>query len=147
MFYNNVKKGINQYKKTQIMTADKGELVNMLYVGSIKFLNTAKSAIEDKKYDLANKALVRVQRILVELMLGLNPKANEIAKNLYSLYDYMHYRLIEANVHKNNEFVDEVIELLSDLQSTWDEALKKNKIHKTDKRTYANSEGGLNIIG
>ncbi len=144
MFYNNVKTGANQYKKTQIMTADKGELVNMLYVGSIKFLKTARTAIEDKKYDLANKALVRVQRILVELMLGLNPKANEIAKNLYSLYDYMHYRLIEANVHKNNEFVDEVIELLSDLQSTWDEALKKNK---TDKRASSNSEGGLNIIG
>lgn len=144
MFYNNVKNGANQYKKTQIMTADKGELVNMLYVGSIKFLGTAKSAILEEKYDLANKALVRVQKILIELMLGLNPSANEIAKNLYSLYDYMHYRLIEANVHKNIDFVNEVIELLSDLQATWEEALKKSK---EDKRAMNPVEGGLNIVG
>lgn len=48
------------------------------------------------------------QDIINELMVSLNPEAGEIATNLYSLYDYMQRRLIEANLKKEIEPVKEV---------------------------------------
>ena len=142
MFYGK-NRGIEQYRRNQILTADKSELVNMLYKGSIRFLKTSIDAIKDKKFDLANKGLVRVQKILMELMLSLNPEANEIAKNLYALYGFMHRRLIEANVKKDIEIVEEVKGFFEELQKTWEEAMEKEK----ENRRQQMRPTGLNIVG
>ena len=143
MYYKN---GLEQYRRNQILTADKSELVSMLYKGSINFLNIGINAIKEKKYDLANKALVRVQRILMELMVSINPQSNEIAKNLHALYGFMHRRLIEANIKKDIEIVEEVKSFFVELQETWEEAMQKEKESKSPPQAV-NQGGGLNLVG
>ncbi len=39
----------DKYKEIQIKTASQGKLIVMLYDGAIKFLNSAKEAIEQKR--------------------------------------------------------------------------------------------------
>ena len=40
------------------------------------------------------------------------------------IYEYLHRRLVEANINKNVEILDEVLELVTQLRDSWEEALK-----------------------
>ena len=94
----------NQYKKASIQTASQGKLILMMYDGAIKFINFAIENMPAKKYDVVNTNIIKAQDIITELMLALNMEVGgEIAKNLYSLYDYMNRRLVESNIKKNPE--------------------------------------------
>lgn len=116
----------DKYKNMQIQTATPGQLILMLYEGAIKFCKLAKKGIEEKNLMDANKYLIKVQDIITELMISLDMKAGgEIAKNLYSLYDYMLRRLLDANIKKSAEIVDEVQGLIEELKDAWAEAVKK----------------------
>lgn len=122
--------GINnpyeQYKNTQIQTATPGQLIMMLYQGAIKFCKISKISIEEKDLIKANKYLIKTQDIVTELMLSLDMKSGgDIAKNLSSLYEYMNRKLLEANMKKEIEPINEVQHLLEELENAWREAVKK----------------------
>ncbi|MCX7821009.1 MAG: flagellar export chaperone FliS [Brevinematales bacterium] len=127
--------GYRNYKEVEIETASGLKLVVMLYSGAIKFLNIAKEAIFSKKLDIANNNIIKAQDIITELMTSLNFEAGEIAHNLYSLYIYMNRRLLEANLEKNPEIINEVIKLLNILKEAWEEILKNQKDVIQDKKT------------
>ncbi|NLK62868.1 MAG: flagellar export chaperone FliS [Fusobacteria bacterium] len=116
----------DKYKTTQIQTATPGQLILMLYQGAIKFCKISKISIEDKDFIKANKYLIKVQDIITELTISLDMKSgSEIAKNLSSLYEYMNRKLLEANIKKDIEIISEVQSLLEELESAWQEAVKK----------------------
>lgn len=113
-----------QYKENAILTASPEELVLMLYNGIIRFIEEAKGAIEKKDYMAANNSIQRAQDIITELMLTLDMNY-DISKNLYSLYDYMLRRLIDANVKKDVTILEEVKGFVIELRDTWSVALNK----------------------
>lgn len=116
------------------MTATPEELTLMLYNGAIKFVNIAKLSIEDKNIKKAHEALIRAQDIITELNATLNMDY-EISKNLRSLYEFMLDQLVDANIKKEIEPLDEVLELLTELRDTWKEVIVKVK-----KTRYANRQ-------
>src|SRR5207302_3749451 len=109
--------GYQQYKELQVQTAGSAELILLLYQGSIKFLNRARLAIDDRDVEAAHNALIRSQDIILELNRALDQSAGTVATNLARLYDYMYRRLVHANVHKDGTVVDEVTGLLRELLS------------------------------
>jgi flagellar protein FliS len=113
-----------QYKENAILTASPEELVLMLYNGIIRFIEEAKGTIEKKDYMAANNSIQRAQDIITELMLTLDMNY-DISKNLYSLYDYMLRRLIDANVKKDVTILEEVKGFAIELRDTWSVALNK----------------------
>ncbi|WHE06682.1 flagellar export chaperone FliS [Thermoanaerobacterium thermosaccharolyticum] len=113
-----------EYKRNSIMTASPEELVMMLYNGIIRFVNEAKQAIDDKNIEGAHNSITRAQDIVLELMSTLDMQY-DISKNLYSIYDYISRRLIEANLKKDKVALDEVESLVSDLKDTWGKAMDK----------------------
>jgi flagellar protein FliS len=108
-----------RYRQTQIQTAGQLDLIIMMYDGAIRFINQAKKALADKEFIPANKAMQRAQDIIDELNISLNPEAGEIAANLRNLYLFINRRLIEANVKKDGEILDEALKLLTTLRSSW----------------------------
>lgn len=108
-----------RYRQTQIQTASPLDLIIMMYDGAIRFINQAKKALAEKKFAPANNALQRAQDIIDELNINLNPEAGEIAANLRNLYLFINRRLIEANVKKDGEILDEALKLLTTLRSSW----------------------------
>lgn len=106
------------------MTASPEELVMMLYNGIIRFVNEAKQAIDDKNIERAHNSITRAQDIVLELMSTLDMQY-DISKNLYSIYEYLSRRLIEANLKKDKVALDEVESLVSDLKDTWGKAMDK----------------------
>ncbi|NLM24522.1 MAG: flagellar export chaperone FliS [Firmicutes bacterium] len=113
------------YKKTQVSTASQGELVVMMFDGAIKFSNQAKEMINQSKIAEAHEKLIRAQDIVSELSAALNMDTGEIAKNLYQLYDYINNLLVQANIKKDVEILDQAIQLLTELRDTWRQVVAK----------------------
>ena len=117
---------VNPYNKVvdnTIMTASREDLTLMLYEGAIKFCNLSVSAIEKKETEKAHNYIIRVQDIVRELQITLD-RQFEISAQFDSLYDYMYTRLVDANVSKDTEVVNEVRDLFRGFRDAWKEAIK-----------------------
>lgn len=102
------------------------EITSLLYEACHNNLSSALAAINEKEYIDANLNLKKANDILHRLGGGLNYEAGIIADQLDALYNYMADKVIEANFEKNAEKVKEVIHILEQLMSAWNEALKNN---------------------
>lgn len=109
----------DSYKETQIKTANQGRLIIMLYDGAVKFLKSAKDSLKNNEIEESHNKITRAQDIIMELLLSLNMEAGDIAIKLYNLYLYMNKRLMESNVYKTLEPIDEVLGMLNELRDVW----------------------------
>jgi len=82
--------------------------------------------------DLANQYNIRVQDIISELIITLN-RDIPISAQLLTLYEYMHYRMVEANIRKDVSILNEVEDMFIQFRDTWKEAMLLVK--KGDVRT------------
>ena len=110
---------LNAYKKNQINTASSEQLVLMLYDGARKFIKRAIKSIQDGDMQSAHHNLIRSQNIVAELRAGINFEAGEIATNLFQLYTYMHSRLIQANLKKDSQYAQEVLDMIEKVRGAW----------------------------
>jgi len=135
----------NQYKLTEINTANQGKLIVMLYDGAIKFINIALSNMDVKTYDLVNTNILKAQDIITELLLSLNMKeGGEISSNLFNLYLYFKKRLLEANIQKSSDILQEVLNHLTILRESWDKISAKETPADS---TNINKKGSFSIEG
>lgn len=116
----------DKYRNNAINTATKEELTLMLYDGAVKFCNQALAAMEASDHIKANETIRKVQNIVREFQITLDKK-HEIANQLDQLYDYIHRRLVEANLKKDIEILTEARDHLRSLRDTWKEAMKLAK--------------------
>jgi len=136
----------NQYKTTQITTANQGKLIVMLYDGAIKFLTIALDNMEPKKYDIVNNNIIKAQDIITELLLSLNmDEGGEISRNLFSLYMYFKKQLLEANIKKDPAIITHVLKLLKEMREAWDQ-ISANET-RSDKNMNIGSKGSFSIEG
>lgn len=117
------KQGYNQYKQNSIYTASPEELTLMLYNGLIKFIMKAQLSISKSDIEGANGNILRSQAIVTELAATVDEKY-EISTSLIALYDYMNRRLIEANMKKNSEILEEVLTYAKQFRDTWEQAMR-----------------------
>ncbi|HHY92778.1 MAG TPA: flagellar export chaperone FliS, partial [Firmicutes bacterium] len=105
-----------KYKEMQVTTASPGQLLLMLYDGGIRFCREAEVALTAGRLEEGHRLLLRAQDVVTELRSTLNLEAGPVAHNLDSLYEYMQRQLIEANIRKAAQPVQEVAELLAGLR-------------------------------
>jgi flagellar protein FliS len=110
------------YKQNAINTSSPGDLTLMLYNGCLKFIKLAKIAMEKNDVKQRNINLMKAQNIINELMITLDMNI-EISKEMLPLYDYMHRRLVDANIQNSVEIVEEVETFVLDFRNTWKEAM------------------------
>jgi len=113
------------YLRSKILNASPMELVLILYDGAIASCTRARELFGAKRRAETCEALIRAQNMVRELRNSLDMSCGEIAHGLYRLYGYMIQRLVEANVQRRRESIDEVLEMLLELKTTWVEALDK----------------------
>jgi len=118
----------NQYRENSILTASPEELTLMLYNGLVKFIMRALDAVEKNRIEEAHSNIVRAQDIVQEFMLTLDRKY-PVAASLELIYDYMLRRLIEANIRKDAEILNEVLNMARQMRDTWEQAMKLAKQH------------------
>ncbi len=123
----------NEYLKNKVMTATPGELTLMLYEGAVKFGNISIKAIEDGDMETAHTNIIKVQNIIDEFRRTLDFKY-PVAQDFENVYRYLSQRLIEANIHKDKDIMEEVVKHLRSMRDNWKEVMKKAAAERASKQ-------------
>ncbi len=112
---------MDQYLESKIISAKPEELTLMLYEGLVKFIKKAQINLDMKNIEQVNYNVMRAQAIVDELRNTLNMEI-PLSENMDSMYEYLSYKLVMANVDKNPLTFDEALIVAEDFRETWKEA-------------------------
>ena len=134
---------LNSYKETKVTTATQSKLIIMLYDEAIRRIDIAiEAVVENKPKDVSHNAYVKSQACISELMVSLDfDKGGEIAKNLFSLYNYFNKELLDANTHGKTDKAVAVRDLMKELRASWVAISGKTQYETSKDRV------GINIAG
>ena len=117
------------YQQNSVNTASPGELTLMLYNGCLKFITLAKKAMKAGNVQDKNTNLIKAQNIIHEFMVTLNMDI-KVSEELMVMYEYIHRRLVEANVKSDETILEEVEGLVTELRDTWKQVIQLNRQQK-----------------
>ena len=118
---------IEQYQRSQVSGMSQRELILMLYSGAIRFLNEARDAINQERFDRSWTKLDRARKIVLHLYSTLNMDAGQIAKDLAALYSYIVEQICVANAKRETEPIDVCINILSTVKEAWEQLADQEK--------------------
>ncbi len=153
MAVNPYNKYIKQYQTNNITTATPEKLMIMLLDGAIQFLQKAKTAIDEKNLQDRATNLESARKIIRELMRTIDlENGNDVAHQLFRLYNKMAMKLIKANVSKNSQLVQEVIDDLANIRWGFQKAIEiqsgistvEDIMKEQTEMNPINNEGGNN---
>src|SRR5271168_1687896 len=120
----NAANSFKSYRQIATQTAPPGQLILMLFDGALLFLERARAGFGQtdpgQKNQTIHNNLLRAVDIIRHLNGSLNLEAGgKLAETLRRLYHYFDSRLMESNLRKQRDGVDEVIEHLRGLRDAW----------------------------
>lgn len=115
-----------QYQNNRVLTASPAELTLMLYEGAIKFCNIAETALDQKDIAKANTNIIKVEKIIDYLRQTLDMKY-PVAQDFENIYSYLSGRLVQANIKKDKEILQEVNMHLRSVRDNWKEVMRINR--------------------
>ena len=128
-----MKNAYSIYKTANIETADQGKLILIAYDVAIQNCRHALALFEQSKMvEQRTRHLFKAQDALTELMSSLRMDVGEIAANLYKLYEYMLWKIVQAMVKNESSHIGEIIRMLSELKDAWIIAIKNVKSDQQD---------------
>jgi flagellar protein FliS len=118
-------KGIAKYSQVAVESglgsASPYRMVQMLFQGALDKLSAAKGFMERKEFGKKSENISWASSIINGLRNSLDLETGgEIAANLDALYEYMVFRLIEANMRNDPDIIKEVVALLTEIKEAWD---------------------------
>ncbi|WP_232461635.1 flagellar export chaperone FliS [Tatumella citrea] len=122
--------GANAYARVSVesavLSADQTQLTTLLFDGALGALARAKLCIGSGDIAARGHNLSKAMDIIDN---GLKRPLQEwpedpLAQQLTSLYDYIIYRLLQANLHQDIAAVSEAETLLGDIASGWKQSLQ-----------------------
>lgn len=120
--------GYNVYKNNSVNYASKEQLLLMLVDGSVKFSKRAEIALKEKNIKVSHENLIKTQDIFLELMSSLDRSAGDWANQLFKVYQFINDKLVEANLKKDVQVLQEILPLIEDIRSLWYEVYEKVKV-------------------
>ncbi len=122
-----VNNAANAYKNSKILIASPAELTLMLYDGAVKFCNVALISLERNDYEKVSENLIKAQKIIMEFRSTLDFKY-PVAKDFDVVYEYIYRRLVDANMKKDAEIIEEALKHIKEMRETWKEVMRINKV-------------------
>jgi len=115
---------LHQYQavsaQTSVVDVDKHRLIGLLFEGALERINMAKARIKASDFEGKNKLINKTIEIVNGLRSFLDvDKGQELAENLFNLYEYCEHRLVEANIKNDIEALDEVAGHIRKVQEAW----------------------------
>ena len=108
------------YLRTKVMTATPEQLQLMLYDGAIRFGEQARIALTQKNFEVSYSCLSRATKIITELSSSLRHElAPELCGKLAALYNFVYFKLVEANIEHKVQSIDEALSILRYQRETW----------------------------
>ena len=121
------KPGANHYKQMAIKTANRGQILIMLYEAAIQYIKRAIVAIESKDIPGKGMAIGKAHDIVNELLNTLDFEiGGQVAIDLERLYNFVTEQLIKSNVENTKEPLVHAQKTLETLLSAWREAVAQS---------------------
>lgn len=117
----------NAYKRNTIQQASPAELTLMLYEGAIKFANIALVAVENGEIEKASDNIIKAERIITEFRATLDHKY-PVWEDFDRVYDYIYRCLVDANLKKEKEPLEEALKRIREMRDTWKEVMQLAKV-------------------
>jgi flagellar protein FliS len=117
---------LQAYKKvsvdSQLSAASPHKVIQMLMAGAIERLIQAKAAMQQGNIPVKGERIGKALDIIISLRSCLSlDDGGEIASNLDQLYEFMITQISEANHENNPQPIDDVIEIIREIKSAWDQ--------------------------
>lgn len=120
----NANVALQQYRQVgaqQALNANPHRLIQMLMEGALEKVSMARRFVDEGQIGAKGEHISWAISIIEGLRASLDlEQGGEIAENLERLYEYMNYRLLEANVNNDGAALDEVAGLLREVKAGWD---------------------------
>ncbi len=108
------------YLRQAILSATPEQLHLMLIDGAIRFALQGRDALLAQNWELVYEKFSRAQKIILEMQSGLRPEVNrELCERMAALYDFLYRKLIEANINRDLQAVDDAVKILRMQRETW----------------------------
>ena len=121
-------RALDSYRHTEVQSRSPLKLVVMLCDGALRFMDSARNAIERRDIPARRDALSRALAIISEMQSTLNmERGGDIAASLDRLYSYATSRLFDAAMHNDTAPVDEVIRIFRTLRDGWASAAAEQR--------------------
>ena len=124
-------KSLGIYKKNsleaELSVADPHKVIQLLMQGFLERVAQAKGAIERSDYQLKSDRISSANAILNGLKDSLDMSQGEISERLFSLYEYMGERLLDASVKMEVSPLDESMKLMLMIKESWDKIPDQEK--------------------
>jgi flagellar protein FliS len=92
----------------------------MLYDGAIRFAAQAKDAIDAGNIEETYNLITRAQKIVLEMQNGLKPEVDpEITGKMSALYSFVYRKLVDANINRDSDCVEDALKILRYQRETW----------------------------
>ena len=119
-----------KYKQQSVMTMTQGDMINLLYDEIINRLNKGLLGLEVRDFEASNTHFKKAQAIISHLESTLDSQY-PVSRNLSSLYEYFNHQIIQANVRKSPDPVQEVLPMIMELKEAFAQADKQVRIGHT----------------
>lgn len=126
MAFNQANQAYAEYNRNKVLTASPAELTLLLYEGAIKFCNIAIIGLEQNDMERTHNNIVKVENIIEEFQATLNHKY-PVAEDFDKIYKYIYNLLVEANIKKDKELLEQALTELRGMRDTWKEVMVKAK--------------------
>lgn len=124
----NALRQLQAYKANQIVTADPGTILLMLYQGAIDALHRAVEHLAAGNMAEKGRRILQANDIINQFLVSLDHEVGgEVAQNLESLYNYMLNEIMLGNVKNDPEPLKRVASLLSTLKEGWETAVASQR--------------------
>jgi flagellar protein FliS len=134
---------LHQYQNNQIATAKPEQILILLYDGAIRFVYRAATAIVEKNVEQKNININKTVAILTELSATLDHSiGGQVAADLAALYDFMIRELTAVNRTNDQNRLETVRTILTELRDTWAQAVKMKPGTKTSGSTAVGQSAG-----
>jgi flagellar protein FliS len=114
------------YRKQDVLTANSVDLIVMLYDALKKNIVLGRRGIQKHDIQQAHMHLIKAQEILSELINCLD-MSYPISDELMQLYEFALQSIEDANVHKNEEPLQPVLDMVNELRDAWKQISESNK--------------------
>lgn len=115
---------------TDIMTASSHRLIELLFNKFLQKIEVAKHSMQEKQFIKKSEAIQRAFDILQHLRLCLNhenPKSQELARLLDSIYAYAQSKLFEANMNNDVAYIEEARKVIVEVKTAWETMQQKEQ--------------------
>lgn len=112
----------NRYAREAVTTATPAQLLVMLYDRLVKDLTAAEQGLGVRDIQASHNALMHAQDIVHELRATLDTSLWPEGEALKRLYDWVIEQLIEANMTKDVQHVQNAREVIQPLRDAWHQA-------------------------